>query len=528
MAATIMDQLREELARSKDTAPTRFGAWTVHNKALASDKGAGLQAGQKATPGEGINPYYTGPFSLFGVLGLDSDIISTRVQPRGLSGALPAQPSNEMNPFFGYFTGFLPDQAVAESGTPCADPPMAGSGKTCVQTAQYGRYERMTRTADITRLGQRINNGDTGFDLRIINDPLLQRGAAGGDIITPNVNGGPAPAAEMLMRMMEVGQSLQLLLSRQVFRGNPANNLDGGYQEFPGLDILIGTNKVDAFTGATCTALGSILENFSYQRVDSNGVNIVMAITYIARRIRFLAERQGLDPVTWCIAMRQEAFYEISAVWPCAYLTSRCTNVQVPSAAVGTANVVLNVEGADQKRMTDEMRNGRYLIIDGEQWPVVFDDGITEYTSANQGQLADGCFSSDIYFIPVTFMGGQAGTYFQYMDWTGRFAAMSEVADAGFGQGYYQSDGGRFLWHFKPPNNYCIQMLALIMLRLVLRVPQLAARLQNVAYCPVAHTAEPYPDDPYFRNGGVSVNRSLPGLYSDWNLTGAQPSGTGV
>src|SRR3972149_517370 len=46
--------------------------------------------------------------------------------------------------------------------------------------------------------------------------------------------------------MLEVGIAFQRKLLRQVYTGNPANNnVGGGYREFPGLDILIGTDKVD-------------------------------------------------------------------------------------------------------------------------------------------------------------------------------------------------------------------------------------------------------------------------------------------
>lgn len=513
---TLLEQLRDELSRSREAAPTQFGAWSIHQKALNAD--GGLLAGAKDLPGGGVNPYYTGPNSLFGVAGLESDIISTRVQPRGMSGALPAIPSNEMYPFFGYLTGFLADSGL-EPDEPCDDPPVAGPAKTCIQTAQYGRYERMTRTVDVTRLGQRINAGDMSFDLRLINDPLLSNGAGAGspgysDLFTPNVQGMTTFAAEVLMRMKEVGVAFQNKLARQLWAGNPANNKGGGgYMEFPGLDILIGTNKFDALTGTSCPSLDSIISDFGYNRVDSAGVNAVLAVTYMCRQLSFNSNRMGLDPTQWVIAMRQEAFYELTAVWPCAYLTARCTSVGVPNSA----NTNLFVDANDQVRMRDELRAGRYLLVDGERWPVVFDDGIAEQTSATDHHLADGCFSSDIYFIPVTVAGGVASTYLQYFDWTGQYAAMSQLGQVGVGQGWYYSDGGRFLWHFQPPNNFCIRWVALIQPRVILRTPQLAGKLQNVAYCPIAHTREPFPDDPYFFNGGVSTNRTLPTLYSDWN-----------
>ena len=69
-------------------------------------------------------------------------------------------------------------------------------------------------------------------------------------------------------------------------------------------------------------------------------------------------------------------FYEITEVWPCAYLTYRCTNIATGNTAF--------VDSAEAIRLRDEMRGnvydrtGQYLLIDGVRVPVVLDDGIAE------------------------------------------------------------------------------------------------------------------------------------------------------
>ena len=40
---TLLEQLRDELSRSREAAPTQFGAWSIHQKALNAD--GGLLAG---------------------------------------------------------------------------------------------------------------------------------------------------------------------------------------------------------------------------------------------------------------------------------------------------------------------------------------------------------------------------------------------------------------------------------------------------------------------------------------------------
>lgn len=450
------------------------------------------------------NPYYTGPGGLFGVDGLERDLISTRIQPQGLASVLPAVGSTRTNPLFGYITGFQDVTGSVANGV-CDDPQTAGPGKSCIQTAQFGRYSFMTRELEVNRLGQQIDRGEF-LDLRIMNDPLME---VLGNMVTPNVPGGPNLGREVLMRFMEVGVAFQNTLIPQVYTGNPANNSNGGgYQEFPGLDILIGTNKVDALTGANCPSLDSDIKNFNYAKVTDTGADIVNVLTYVFRMLQHNAERMGLAPVRWAITMRRALFWELTAVWPCSYLTYRCIMRDEDSQR-------LNIDASDQVAMRDALRNGSYLVIDGQRYDVIIDDGIVEETESQVTAIDPGCFASDIYIVPLTVRGGVAVTNWEFYDYSQ--GPMQGIIDGRVGE-FYWTDGGRFLWHKKPPLNWCVQWLAKIEPRLILRTPQLAGRIQNVQYCPLQHERQPFPDDPYFVNGGVSTARSGPSLFSDWNL----------
>lgn len=469
--------------------------------------------------GSTVGPMYTGPGGLFGVLGLDQDIISTRITLRGLADALMAVPTMDAYPMFAYFTGFQADSG-SEKNAVCDDAIVAGPGKSCIQTAQFGRYERATRTFEINRGGVRINRGEFS-DVNIINDPLAGpegpglNGGGGSFTIPASARASANIAAEMKMRMMDVGVSFQNKLTRQLYQGNPSNNsAQDGYREFPGLDILIGTNKVDALTGTSCPSLASIIQNFNYAKLDGNGGNdIVLWTTYIMRALRHIADRTNLNPVNWVIAMRRELFYELTAVWPCSYLTSRC------EFRTSNNEIRLNVDAKDQIDMRDSMRDGNYLMIDGDRIQVVIDDAIFEDTNTTSNRVTSGCFASDMYFIPTTYMGSRPATYWEYLDFRGLNGAMQEAADSQYlVGGQFWSDDGRFLWVKKPQNNWCVQLQAKIEPRVILRTPQLAARLQHVQYCPLLHTRDPFNNDPYFVNGGVSSARSAPSLYSDWHL----------
>lgn len=454
-----------------------------------------------------VGPYIHGPGGLFGVAGLSRDVISTRVQPRGLLGVLPTRGTTDMNPLFPYITGF---QAVTGStkNNVCDDPETAGPIKNCLQTAAFGRYELQTRTLERNRLGQQINRGEF-MDLNIVNSPLV--GGAGGITSPASASGGMFDLNnEVASRFVEVGVGFENYLIRRLYTGNPANNsAGGGYREPPGLDILIGTTKVDAVQGTPCPTLRSDIKDFNYARVDAaGGQTAVNVFTYLVRTRKSLASRTNMGQVQWVFAMREELFYELTAVWPCAYLTYRCQQ------QTNNTDTRLVIDSQAQLQLRNDMRNGQYLIIDDIKYPVVFDDGIVEENAADNAAIAATCFASDVYFIPLTIRNGtMASTFVEHLDYSATNGAMTMADPRDF-----WTDGGRYMWHHKPPNNWCEQWLAKLEWRVIMLTPHLAGRITNIQYCPLQHTNDSIIGDDYFVDGGVT-NR-LPGtLYSDWNPT---------
>lgn len=476
-------------------------------------QGTGGPQFKHTTPtGTPSTPYMYGPNGLWSVSGVERDVISTRVQPRGLAGALPARGTNVMNPLYPFLTGFTDPSETQPDGV-CDDPPTAGQMKNVLQTAEFGRYSYMTRELDLTRLGQRINRGEF-TDLTLINNDLLQRDGDNGIVVPGTVPGNAALANDVMQRFIEVGIKFQNKLSRQLYEGNPSNNTDGGgYKEFPGLDILIGTGKRDAITGQTAPAIDSLIMNYNYANINdlSGDADIVNVITYMLRSLKTTAERTGMGDVDWAVVMREGAFYEITKMWPCSYVTTGCQF----RATDGTIH--MNVSANDQIAMRDAMRQGRYLVVDGAQVRVIFDDAIPEETSGDTNRVNAGSFSSDIYIVPLSILNGTYATLFwEYFDFGGPYAMMDPNARGPLVENFFWSDGGRYVWHFKPPKNWCVQWVGLIQPRLILRTPHLAAKLQNVQYTSLLHTRDAYPDDPYFVNGGATSRDTAPSWYPSW------------
>lgn len=445
-------------------------------------------------------PNYSGPGGMFGVLGLNQQVISTAVQPLSVADKIPVRQATDITPQFPYLTGFINDNPDTPPDGPCDDPPDVGHGKSCIQSATFGNYSYQTRVLDIRQPGRTINRGEFR-DLVLVNPPF----ESGGSILHPDMPGFQGLDNEVFFRMTELGIEFQRKLSHQFWEGNPVNSTNGGYAEFPGLNILIGTGKIDFQTATPCPSLDSLMIDFHGAQVDFNGGdNLVNVLSYMMRYLKTLADRTKLSEVRHVLAMREQLFHEITAIWPCAYMTYRCQ----PRVTDGT--ITQMISPSDQIAMRDAMRNGRYLIIDGIQFNVEFDDAIPADAAGG------GCFDSDIYILPLTIRNGTiASLYWEHMPYDQ--TAIVTARDMRVGQ-YFFTDGGRFLWHVPPPNNLCVQLRAWIEPRVILRTPHLAARLQNVRYCPLINPREPYPDDDYFVNGGFYGVRAPLSGFTEWGL----------
>lgn len=452
----------------------------------------GLDLGRKHDLADGFSlttNFMHGVGGIFGVPGIERDVIATRVKPRGLLNVLPARGSVVEQPVFAYLTGFTDDENGAEKDGVCATPLEAGEIKSCYQGAQFGRFERKTEPLELNAVGRMVNRGEM-FDLRLLNDELL----AGDNLMVPGSipnNASQILNSEVLARWMTVGVAMERLLGPKVYTGDPTNNSGGGgYKEFLGLETLVGTGKVDVFTGTACPSLDSDVRDFGNALVDADTMTIFRMLTDMFRNLRDIASRTGLDPVEWVIVMRSNLFNELADLWPCAYGTYRCGSDGVFDSSV----VSVNIDGMSQRQLSDEIRNGRYLLLDGIRVPVVLDDFIPEV------EVAPGQFTSDIYVLPLTVRGGYVSTYFEYVDFQNAGGVMSQITQGRLGNEYW-TDGGRFLWTYHR-TGWCAEWWVKTEPRLILRTPHLAGRIQNVGYAPLTHFREDDPASAYFFNGG--------------------------
>lgn len=456
--------------------------------------------GKKAPVGTPTTNYTHGPGGLFGIAGLDEQVISGRITPTGLASDLAIQATIYTDPLYPYITGY--EESGTEPSGVC-DTCISGVTESCIQTATFGRVCRESKELEINRVMQRINTGEV--DLTLVNDIL------GGDGFTPGQRLNPSQAinVQTAWAMVEIGMGIQNALVPMLWQGNPANNsAGGGYKEFPGLDMLIGTAKYDATTGTRCAALDSDVKDFNYRNinhVDGNGsFLIVRYVNAMASYLWHNASRQRLLPTQWAMALRPEAWTELLEVWPVAYFSTR--EVTLPN---GNTNFIDSTRVVE---LRDKMQAGMYIDTVRGRIPVIVDDGIFEWNSTNSASVDAGCFASTIYFVPIKYLGSRNATYLEYLDYRGADPDISLLQNK---DDYWNTDDGRFMWTLEQLK-WCYTVSGKIEPRVILKTPQLAGKIEHVQYCPEQHFRDFDQDSSYFYKGGVE-ERESPSNWSDWN-----------
>lgn len=454
-----------------------------------------LEQARKHTNPVGVHsaPTVHGPDGLFGVSGLERDVISSRVAGPGLASALGTIGSVTRYPLYPYVTGKQPATGSQVTNS-CEEAPVAGQLMTCLQTAQFGLYMFSTRELELNKVGALIDAGER-TDLRFVNDPLvMQMGSIFMNISNPQL--ALRVGREVLMRFLEVGMDFQELLSTQVYTGTGLAN------EFPGLELLVVENHYDAKTGVACGLASDVRDFGDVDITTSTGAaSLVDHIVSMYRSAKYKAERMGFSPVEFVWVMRDQVFTKVSDIWPCAYMTSGC----IPA----NSNVSVNINTDEQIRVRVAMREGKYLPIDGENVRVITDPWMPE------DDLGGNLFSSDIYLLPMMVRGGRRVLFWEYFDYNS--GVNQALVDGNLGGGEFWIDGGRYLVVKKPQKNFCVQWQIKIEPRLILETPQLAGRLMNVATTLTEHWIDPGTSSLYASNYGNPSGYGAPSLYNQWN-----------
>lgn len=458
------------------------------NMMAASFKDAGTTAGAQVH----------GPGGLLATPGLNKQVINAMIMPRGLAGRIPVRPSIDTNEIFAFLTG-LTATTGDEPTAACADWPTVGQFKACRQTTPFGQQGRQSQVLNIKYAGQIINRGE------FTDNVLFGAPNMGDNVTAAPIDWGKALQTEYEKKLAELYAGYFRDYSRYIYTGNPQTTAGSqGWQQYRGLDLQIAANKLDTTTGTRCAAADSIVINFNGVNANANnganGGTVYGVLANVVTNLERLSEQLGFE-VKWALTMRYGAFWALTNIWPCVYATTGCA-----------VNTVIRTESASEMtKMRDDMRQGRYLLIEGKRYEVIIDDMITEEVAA--GGVV-GTYESDIYLVPLT-ANGQPTLYWEYFPFNAQATAAAARMAPG---GYFEAlQNGRFLFTRLTPTHTCVQVEIIERPRLILLTPFLAAKFQNLRYTISIHERDALPDETYFVNGGLPVT-PLPYFYP--NATG--------
>lgn len=437
-----------------------------------------------------------GPNALFNYPGLQPGLVTTAITPRGIEDYLEraghVRRSVETNPLYGILTGQTESSGTEPTAGCQEDVPIPGNLKICRQTWPFGELTMKTRPIQVDRAGELLRRSEP-LDLQLLNNPFAELPAP-----------TPMTAADMLRStlakaLVELTFDLRRRHAGLIWTGNPTNTSSntGGYQEFNGFERIVNTGYTDAISGVACSAADSYVVDAAQQIIQNNAAATVQRYRDAFRHVRYLAEQVGITEPVFVFVMRYQKFLSLVDIWACAYYTYRCYTAP-PSGS--TASAQIDATAAMQLR--ESMLAGNYLLIDGQQVPVVIDDTMTELNVGN------GNFQSDTYLLPLrspTF-GDSDGqiTWIEYFNYRGPYGMAATINALGPDNEYGVSADGRFAIFYLGGTAFCKQVMVRTRKRVICRAPFLAARLQNERYNVYVHERSWKPGTSFFEDGGVT------------------------
>lgn len=441
-----------------------------------------------------------GPKGTLAYPGISPDVLNAMVLPQlGLLPMLPVRASNELSPLHAIMTGVTPGPVSPTDPTaicqPCSTP---GKIKSGMISSIFGRICMSTPTINLesNSIGAVINRGEFR-DLKLIGGPDTSATNKLAPTMAGNLGNVLNSEAQQIMFEFKVGWIQKY--GHLLYDGNPVNSTfdpvtnELVYGEPRGLKLLINKGYRDAITGNLMPAADSKIRVYN-ANIAADPAGLVAEFTWTARYLKSVARGTGLMPVKWVITMPEQMFYMITDVWPCAYNTYRCTVLN------NTDQRVIDI--GELNRQTQEMRTGQYLWIDGEKYPVVIDDAVTETLSGSE-------YTAEAMFVPLTVLGNRPVTYVEHWNYDNNYAvelrnfyrATDKVST---------SDNGRFFW-VRRESGACISMDAVERPRYLLDAPFLAARILGIKYTPRISTRDGWSNNLYgrFYDGG--------NVYGNWD-----------
>jgi len=446
-----------------------------------------------ATTGLAIPPH--GYNALFNQPGVEPGVISTLILPHGIERALiemgHVQMSQYLYPVFQILTGQTAGSGEEPNGPCSEDVPVPGDLKVCNQAYPFGEFSLKTKPIRVDNAGALINRSEP-LDLRLLNNPFSD---AAQIIPTGDQN---LFRNKLTKSVVELTTEFARRYADLPITGNVVNASyfsDGIYGgQFQGLDVLVNTGYTDTFTHQACPAADACVVSAAGMNIQNNPSATVTRYIEQYRARKYLAEELRVNDVQWVWLMRYQKFLALTDVWPCAYNTYRCY-VAPPIAG----SVTIDTSASEQNAMRQAMRDGKYLLIDGEKVPVIIDTTMPEANAGN------GNFQSDTYLLPLhsATLGGQL-LYLDQFNYRGPFGMQAIISQLGPTDEYRVSPDGRFAIFFLGGTAFCKQVMVRTTKRLILRAPFLACKFEDEQYSVYVHERNFEPGTSFHEDGGLT------------------------
>lgn len=457
-----IDQLKEIVglvnAQKNDPASTTLTAPTLH----------------------GPFPGNAAQYGIFSGAGVRPARFSTLARPNSLVGILGLSRSEFTDEILEVMTGVTAASGTNATGF-CGDPPTVGQGKVCQQIYKFGKYYVKTDLNSIPEIGQLRNRADVPAD-------IINAGPTGNPLIPDIMYRLAQTRSQAQYEFWRIGVEFERSIDVVAIQGDitvaSANSEHGHTVEFNGLDLQVKTGYTDAVTGLACPAMDSAVITYgaAVTTTGTDGRALVVTVEDTFYGLQQRASAFGMEGVQWAIVMRREAFRALVNAYACDYNNYTCT---------GAAGTPHNNDAATVNGLRLAMQNGQYLLVMGQQIPVVFSEGIPQTTPAAN------TMESDMYIIPVSWQGMPL-TRLEYFPMDNQYATeFSNFAD----NGTITMNNGLWIVGARD-TGLCKEYHFANRLRLILETPFLAARIDNLQYTFAAPIRNALPGASYYANGG--------------------------
>lgn len=390
---------------------------------------------------------------------------------------LPLRPNRIANDRIEIFTGQTNSHGSNPADT-CSTAPMPGNLKKMQILRTFGTFHMQTQQVNVVNTGERRDYADV--DHNFLNRPDIGGNPFMPDVVRTNPDAINTAAGKSLW---EFGNAVRHPFASVAWHGLASRDNSTTYQGFitesDGMDRQVRTGYNDAISGVAAPAADSYVVSYD----ATIGTDFVAELSNICRVKQTEASMVGMSGTQFVIVINPRLEFQLYDVWACNYHTARCT----PSASNG---LELNTMAVTQLR--DQMRAGRYILIDGMQIPVRTDWGLEATQNATTGE-----WQSDVYFLPVSW-AGMPLMYWDYKPFN--TVETTEFVGDGFNNFRILNNGLYLMTYVQTRTCYQYQFNAKV--RLNLDTPFLAARLDNVSVANDTPFRSPYSGDPYFVNGG--------------------------